>query len=275
LAILISLALHAAFLLIYIPQKLLDKPVEIDTFAVGVVEMPFGKAVGGPQALIAAVSPAGLKDKTLPKTSVPASGKPNAALTKPSQTSEGTGKEKPADPLVVSPDPNQSKPSKSALPQAGDNDQPVSAEKDGNGAKNGDGKGTGDSSGPGKGNGGPGGPGGPGTEPFVATGLGTGEQMSSGSGGGFPYPKNLLNEGKEGDVEVKLLIKADGSMEGYEVVHSSGDSRLVKSVKSYIERQLGKLWKPYNQNYYVIILFTFRASSGNVKITLEKSETRP
>lgn len=289
LAIFISLALHAAFLLIYLPQKLLDKPVEIDTFAVGVVEMPFGNATGGPQALIAAVAPAGVNIPALTKPSIPASGKPKAVLPKMPATSEvktekieAKTQEKPieksAAPLVVAPSPAPTKPVKPAE-TAVNSDNPATGEKGGSGLKSGDGKETDDDkNGPGKGDGGPGGPGGPGTAPFVAKGLGTGDQMYSGGGGGggFPsYPKNLLNEGKEGDVEVQLFIKTDGSLEKYEVIHSSGDQGLVKPVKTYIERQLTKAWKPYEQNYYVIVLFSFKANTGTVIMTRKKSETRP
>lgn len=275
LAFFVSLALHAAFLVIYIPHKLLDKPVEIDTFAVGVVEMPFGNAAVGPQALIAAVAPATVNLPAHLKPTLPASGKPNAVAVKPTAAATEKAPEKPAEPLIVPTHPDQTKPSKPADTAVNPTDKPLSGDKEGTGPKNNDAKGTDDNNGPGKGDGGPGGPGGPGTAPFVASSLGTGEQMYSGGGGGFPYPKNLLNEGKEGDVEVQFFIRTDGSLEKYEMIRATGDSGLIKPVKTYIERQLKKSWKPYNQNYYINVLFSFKSSTGNVKIILEKSETRP
>lgn len=87
------------------------------------------------------------------------------------------------------------------------------------------------------------------------------------------YPKNALNEGKEGDVILRVLVFANGTIEGIELRQSSGDSRLDKSAQDYIRKE----WH-FNSNdhpYYVDVQIIFRMQAPMVEYRLLGSRTRP
>ncbi len=131
--------------------------------------------------------------------------------------------------------------------------------------------GTGDGSGNGTGNGNGNGSGGGSGQPGKAVGLGTGEQLVA-----IPskpiYPKNALNEGIEGDVVVRLLVKPDGTLESIDFVKHASDARLDQAVINRIKRD----WKlkQWPVAYMLELGFTFRLDSG-VNVNYFHAETRP
>ena len=86
------------------------------------------------------------------------------------------------------------------------------------------------------------------------------------------YPKNAMNEGVEGRVEIQVLVSAAGQLEQVIVVESSGDPRLDKVAINSLARQWG--FKSGNDKYYINLVFSFEIKSG-VSVQFIKSETRP
>ncbi|MGE5606920.1 MAG: TonB family protein [Bacteroidota bacterium] len=101
--------------------------------------------------------------------------------------------------------------------------------------------------------------------------LGDGAGMVIGFGQVPNYPKNAENEGVEGQVLVRVLVKMDGTLESAELTKSSGDSRLDKAAVNSLKREW--LFKPNTEDYYIEIMFSF--ADSNVQYKLIKSETRP
>lgn len=119
------------------------------------------------------------------------------------------------------------------------------------------------------------------TPKFVVTGLGTGEGLvgtvgGNGNGGGGgrlqpAYPKNAVNEEKEGEVLARILVQQSGNLEEVKLMKSSGDERLDKAVLTSIQKQWK--FKAAVANYYVEVLFSFKIETG-VTLTFLKAETR-
>ncbi len=149
---------------------------------------------------------------------------------------------------------------KTVVPPAGKQGDPGGQPGTGGGGT-GSGGGNGNGEGPGSGSGRPG----------KAVGLGTGEQLVA-----IPskpiYPKNALNEGVEGDVVVRLLVKADGTLEGIDFVKHASDARLDQAVLNRIKRD----WKlkQWPVAYLLELGVTFRLDSG-VNVNYFHAETRP
>ena len=108
--------------------------------------------------------------------------------------------------------------------------------------------------------------------PKAPVSLGDGTGMISGFGQAPYYPKNAINEGVEGKVLVRALVKMDGTLEAVELVESSGDSRLDRAaVNSLYENWV---FKPHSEAYYIEMSFSFSINSG-VSYQLVRSATRP
>lgn len=115
----------------------------------------------------------------------------------------------------------------------------------GEGTGNGSGKGSG--SGEGSGNG---------------SGVGSGEGSGSGEGRGVPvtpprilreveprYPASARNSGTTGAVRVRILVGADGSVEGASVVGSSGNSEMdANAVEAVYKWRFSPAKDKYGQN---------------------------
>lgn len=102
--------------------------------------------------------------------------------------------------------------------------------------------------------------------------LGSGEGMVANRGSLPSYPKNAMNEGVEGQVEIQILVSAAGQLEQVILVKSSGDPRLDKVAVNSPPRQWG--FKPGNDKYFINLVFSFEIKSG-VSAQFIKAETRP
>jgi TonB family protein len=102
--------------------------------------------------------------------------------------------------------------------------------------------------------------------------LGTGEEMVAILGPMPPYPSNALKERKEGNVAMRILVKADGSLDIVIITDSSGDLRLDYAATSSIKRK----WKfqPITKDYYIDLVFSFSVQIG-VSVKFLNSKTRP
>ena len=107
---------------------------------------------------------------------------------------------------------------------------------------------------------------------FQPVGMGTGEGMVAESGAPPSYPKNAMNEGVEGEVRIKILVRSNGSLEEVLLSHSSGDSRLDRTVINSFRQNWH--FKPSLQNYYIDLSVSFKLKSGII-IKFINSETRP
>lgn len=117
----------------------------------------------------------------------------------------------------------------------------------GEGTGNGSGKGSGSGTGEGSGNG---------------SGVGNGEGSGSGEGRGVPvtpprilreveprYPASARNSGTTGAVRVRILVGADGSVEGASVVGSSGNSEMdANAVEAVYKWRFSPAKDKYGQN---------------------------
>lgn len=101
--------------------------------------------------------------------------------------------------------------------------------------------------------------------------LGDGMGMVLGFGEKPSYPKSAENEGVEGEVLVRVFIQKDGTLEGAEIIKSSGDSRLDNAAISSLKRNW--TFKPNTEAYYIDIMFTFANYKPDYKLI--KSATRP
>lgn len=245
-AVLISLTFHLLILLIYIPQYINSQP-NIETYPVGLVEVAGGSGFGS-----------GIGDSVAVTETMAAP--ENPALAPPSKTVEerGTKDKTVIIPAVKSkPDRDERLPIPKKEGIAASKEEEAKAGFPGGSATRGN-SGTG-TQGNGAGTG-------------TGVGFGTGEGMITLLGPLPPYPKNAMNEGKEGDVAVRILVKADGGLEQVNITKTSGDARLDKVAVGAVER--GWRFKPVSQDYYIDLIFSFRVASG-VSIKFIYSESRP
>lgn len=108
--------------------------------------------------------------------------------------------------------------------------------------------------------------------PKAPISLGDGSGMVIGFGQPPYYPKNAENEGVEGEVLVRVLIKKDGTVENTEIKKKSGDSRLDNAAVNSLRREW--IFKPNTEDYYIDILFSFTMDS-RPSYKLVNSATRP
>lgn len=101
--------------------------------------------------------------------------------------------------------------------------------------------------------------------------FGSGEAMVARLGTLPPYPKNAMNEGKEGEVTVRILVQSSGNLDKVLLLHSSGDSRLDNTTINSITRNW--LFKPAAKDYLIDLVFGFNLKSG-VTVKFIRSETR-
>jgi TonB family protein len=240
-ALLISLAFHFFILFLFMPGYMTSKPTSLETFPVGLVEIAAGEPDGSNGMM-----------GSLPEETVPV---PPAAINKPRGEQPDKGK------MVVKPNVNPKQPPEDAivLPKK---EGIAIAEEPGKkpahgGIPTGGAEGTGDTgtSSTGK-----------------PMGFGSGEGMVTVLGPLPPYPKNAMNEGKEGEVTVRVLVMADGSLEQVIITKTSGDSRLDKAADSAIRRTWK--FKPVTKDYYIDLVFSFSIRSG-VTLKFLNSENRP
>jgi TonB family protein len=238
-ALLLSLAFHLSLLFLFMSGYLSQKPTHMETFPVGMVEIAAG-APDGDQGMMG----------SLPEKAV-------TAPTVKNPDDNGKGKEK----IVVKPKVVPQTPSEEAIvvrkkTEKTPTDNPGKKPSPG-GPSATAGGGMGGTANSGSGN------------PF---GFGSGEGMVTVLGPLPSYPKNAMNEGKEGDVALKILVNADGSLEGAAVTKSSGDPRLDNATTSAIKRTWK--FKPVATNYYIDLIFSFRIDAG-ITLKFVNSESRP
>lgn len=89
----------------------------------------------------------------------------------------------------------------------------------------------------------------------VPISYGDGMGMVIGFGQKPTYPKNALNEGAEGEVLVRVLIKKDGSIGNTQLLKKSGDSRLDDAAVKSLKREW--VFKPSTEDYFIDINFIF------------------
>lgn len=135
------------------------------------------------------------------------------------------------------------KPQKSTKP----NTKPAMSNNAGTGTGEGTGNGSGSGTGEGSGKG---------------SGVGNGEGSGSGEGRGVPvtpprilreveprYPASARNSGATGAVRVRILVGADGSVEGASVVGSSGNSEMdANAVEAVYKWRFSPAKDKYGQN---------------------------
>jgi TonB family protein len=237
-ALLLSLAFHFLILVLFMAGQLFVEPADLETFPVGMVEI----AAGSPDGVVGAMG-------LLPE---------EAAMAAPAVENPGETQDKAktvAKPKVTS----KSAPGDAILVPKKDGKSVSEAhvQKPNPGGPSGDVQGT-----SGAGNSGEG-------KPF---GFGSGEGMVTTLGRMPFYPKNAMNEGKEGNVAIRVLVKADGGLEQVTLAKSSGDSRLDKAAVSVIERTWQ--FKPVTKNYLIDLVFSFTIDAG-VTLKFINSESRP
>ncbi len=107
--------------------------------------------------------------------------------------------------------------------------------------------------------------------PKAPISFGDGAGMVVGFGQKPNYPKNADNEGVEGEVLIRALIKRDGTVENTQFIKRSGDSRLDNAAVNSLKLEWA--FKPNVEDYYIEIMFTFVNHESNYKLL--KSATRP
>jgi TonB family protein len=245
-AVIVSIIFHAILFFTYFPEIIHPKPVALETYPVGMVELARGS--GGFD-----VHPVGI-------TGIPDNENGNTNRTK--ETKANPHKPQPNKPDQPSSDiPVKNLKNKEETRKV----NPKTVEPSGE---------TG-STAPGAGDNHPG-PGAPGagdqgtSTDGQSTGFGSGEGMVSRLGPPPPYPKNAMNEGKEGEVAVRILVLANGSLDKVMLLKSSGDSRLDKITITSITRDWQ--FKPVTKDYFIDLIFVFNLKSG-VTVKFIKSET--
>jgi TonB family protein len=243
-AVIVSIVFHAILFFAYFPEIINTKPVVLETYPVGMVELAQGsggmdihpvKVIGIPGAKNGNVNKAEANPRQPQpdKPDPPSSAIPVNHL---KNNKEGTQK---VNPKVTEP----AEKTGFTRPGAAENHQTP-------GTPGGDDKG--------------------GSAEGQPMGFGSGEGMVSRLGPPPPYPKNAMNEGKEGEVAVRVLVLANGSLDKVVLLHSSGDSRLDKITITSITQ--GWQFKPVTKDYFIDLIFVFDLQSG-VTVKFIKAET--
>jgi TonB family protein len=242
-ALVLSIVLHLIILLAYFPAHPFPRNIFLETIPVGMVEIPAGSSLSGPPAAEIASNPGSddsppvLPDTgaTVLKSNQPEPKEKDSLKVKPTSTPKVTQTSKPASDVK----PGQKPGIQDGTPGSGET---------GTGGGNG-----GTRNGP--------------------TGFGTGEGQVLRLGRMPAYPKGAMNEGKEGDVGVRLLVGAGGALEKIELIQPSVDERFDKAVIYVIQNDWQ--FKPESQNYYIDLVFSFSIKNGVCSVKFIHSETRP
>jgi TonB family protein len=239
-AVVFSLVFHLLLVLLFVSGYLASKSSHLETFPVGMVEI----AKGSPDGMIGMTGTSPEKAENAPTVKEPekndkdketANLKPKIIPKMPSTDALLIGKKEGNKPIDI--------PTKGPSANGSGNA--------GNGEAAGNGK-------PGSG------------KPF---GFGSGEGMVTVLGPLPSNPKNAMNEGKEGDVALRILVKADGSLENIQLGQLSGDTRFDNAAISVIKRTWK--FKPVAQNYYIDLVFSFRIDSPVASLKFINAESRP
>jgi TonB family protein len=109
-------------------------------------------------------------------------------------------------------------------------------------------------------------------KPPAAKKLGSGDKMvSGGTDAPFYYPKDAMNEGKEGNVKLRINIAPDGSFESIDILEKSGDYHLDNAAYRYISRYWK--FKANSEKYFIELLVIFKLDAAP-DIRFLRSETR-
>lgn len=149
----------------------------------------------------------------------------------------------------LKPQPEKKKVVKKQQKSTKTNSKPAVSNNAGTGTGEGTGNGSGKGSGSGEGSG-------------NGSGVGSGEGSGSGEGRGVPvtpprilreveprYPASARNSGTTGAVRVRILVGADGSVEGASVVGSSGNSEMdANAVEAVYKWRFSPAKDKYGQN---------------------------
>lgn len=109
--------------------------------------------------------------------------------------------------------------------------------------------------------------------PPAAKNFGSGDLMiASGMDTLINYPKNALNEGKEGDVTIRAFVDANGNIEKVDLVTQSGDPRLDNAAKNHIGGRLK--FKAVKERYFVDFLVRFQVDAEVPLVKCLRSESR-
>ena len=235
----VSLVFHMLLLFAYFPVRLQPQSMAMETFSVGMVELSQGSRQSQNRVIVKDTSP---KNKISPQ--------PRAPQQKPEQSPKTKtalpGKEK-----QISPEP---KVPGNPIPKQVTNPSPTESNTDNSNSKT------------------PGDNGSEKAKEFQPVGMGSGEGMVAEYGAPPSYPKNAMNEGVEGEVRIRVLIRPNGSLEEVLLSHSSGDSRLDRTVINSFRQNWH--FKPSLQNYYIDLSISFKLKNG-INIKFINSETRP
>lgn len=243
-ALIFSLGFHALLLLLLVSGYLVSKPSHLETFPVGMVEIAKGSPDGG-LGMMASLpeKPTGeyVNTPVVPNPSIQSNHEKDKTVMKP----QVSPKTPPKDAAII-PKKDQNQPI--AVPSKSTN--PAEAGGSGNQETGGNGK-----AGSGK--------------PF---GFPSEEGLITQLGPLPSYPKSAMNEGIEGNVSLRVLVKADGSLEDIHANPLPADSRLVNAAVSVIKRSWK--FKTVGQNYYIDLVFSFHIDSG-VTMNIGNADNRP
>ncbi len=237
-ALMFSLAFHALLLVLFVSGYLTSQVNELETFPVGMVEIAKGSPDGG-------LGMAGLSPEESGNTPVI----PDAPAQKNQEKDKSAVKPQilpkaSAENTVLIPKKEKSEP----LAVPGENGNPAGSGSTGDQGTGGSGGGAG--------------------KPL---GFGSGEGMVTVLGPKPSYPKSAMNEGIEGNVALRIWVKADGNLEDIQASPSATDSRLVNAAVLSIKRAWK--FKPVTQNYYIDLVFSFHDSEVTMKFV--NAESRP
>ncbi len=237
-ALMFSLGFHALLLVLFVSGYLTSQVNQLETFPVGMVEIAKGSPDGG----LGMAGP-------LPEGSGNTPVVPDAPVQKNQEKDKTAVKPQvlpkvPAENTVLIPKKEKSEP----LVVPGKNGNPAGPGVTVNQGTGGSGGGSG--------------------KPL---GFGSGEGMVTVLGPKPSYPKSAMNEGIEGNVALRILVKADGNLENIQVSPSTTDSRLVNAAVLSIKRTWK--FKPVTQNYYIDLAFSFHDSEVTMKFV--NAESRP
>jgi TonB family protein len=266
-AIGLSILLHAALLLITLPQGIFGPGSQVEMISAGIVELtpeltpakpvvnrePDRPAVVAGQTTkdtavkpVAKIAPKRRTVKT-PEKKVSEKKAPEKVISdtkkKPQEKLVDKPEEVPEKNIAASTDSATGKPTEEAGPNKS-NDKDKAAKPDESGGKS--------------------------PAPKM---LGSGESLiASGWETELDYPKNAQNEGKEGDVRFRVLVAADGSLEKIEPLQLSGDPRLDNAAFRHIRRNYK--FKPYEEKYYIEMVIIFRIADEAPIVKTLHSQTR-
>jgi TonB family protein len=90
--------------------------------------------------------------------------------------------------------------------------------------------------------------------------------------GSLVYPHKALEEGKEGDVRLRVVLDSNGHIEKLVIIKSAGDPLLDKAALNFVRRCYQ--FKPYEEKYQVDLVISFRISNDAPVNKSLNAETR-